>query len=413
MRRVFVTGIGSVSPFGSGVDILLDSLYKGKSAVKNMKEEWGKKINDLNCWVGAPLKESIDDKIIPRKFRRFMGPTAVISISASQEALKDSGIPENEYTSGKIGVSFSSTMGSVVWLENYVSEYLTKATVREISSGIFFKIMSHTCAANIAHFFNIQGRTIAPNAACASSALAIGLGYEAIQNGKQDIMLCGGADELHVIVNASFDNVQAASTHFNDTPSKTPRPFDRNRDGTVCGEGAGVLILESEESAIKRNAKIYAEIIGFATAADGTHLAEPHSESITKCIQSALENAQIAPENIDYINAHATGTVLGDEAEAQSIKTLFGENSVAVSSFKGYMGHTLGASAVLETIASIKMMNENNIIPTLNLDEIDEGCKNINHITKLMTKKINIFLKNSFAFGGINTVLVLKRYQND
>ncbi len=413
MRRVFITGLGTISPFGRGVNTLLDNLYNGNSAVINMRDKWASKIKDLNCLVGSPIKENIDEREVERKYRRFMGPTAVISVLAAREAINDSGLSDDKISSGKCGVSFASTLGSVVWIENGIADYLSKASVRDLSSGIFFKIMSHTCAANIAHVFNIQGRNYSPACACASSALSIGLGYESIKYGIQDVMICGGADELHVIVPACFDLVQAASTHYNENPTRTPRPFDKDRDGTVCGEGAGVLILESEESAKSRGAKIYAEIIGFANVTDGEHLAEPHSESISKCIKNAINDAGISEKNIDYVNAHATATVLGDAAESKAIRDIFGENNVSVSSFKGHLGHTMGASGVIEAIACIKMTEKNYIIPTLNLENVDDECKGLNHITSLKKENINIFLKNSFAFGGVNTSLIFKRYQND
>lgn len=270
--------------------------------------------------------------------------------------------------------------------------------------------MSHTCAANIAHALNITGRVISPDAACSSSAQAIGLGYEAIKYGQQEIMLCGGSDELNAIVCGSFDLLNATSCRFNERPAETPRPFDRDRDGTVCGEGAGCIVLESLESALNRGADILAELTGFSTSSDGTHLAQPHGKSIEKCIKDALDNANLIPDDIDYINAHATGTILGDVAEAEAVRGVFGGGKALLSSFKGHMGHTLGASGVLELEASVRMMNEGFIIPTLNLKNPGEGCDGINHVTEIQKHPINVFIKNSFAFGGINSVLILRRY---
>jgi 3-oxoacyl-[acyl-carrier-protein] synthase II len=221
-------------------------------------------------------------------------------------------------------------------------------------------------------------------------------------------MLCGGTDELHVMTNVSFDIVQAASFKYNDSPSQTPRPFDQDRDGTVCGEGAGCVVLESEESAKARGAKILGEISGFATLSSGVHIAQPDQQSIEKCMSMALQNAQLETTDVDYINAHATGTLVGDVSEAQAIQQVFG-NQVPVSGFKGYFGHTLGASAVLELIASFKMLQKDTLISTKNLENVDPSCAGINHITENTNKRINYFVKNSFAFGGINTVLIAKK----
>jgi 3-oxoacyl-[acyl-carrier-protein] synthase II len=221
-------------------------------------------------------------------------------------------------------------------------------------------------------------------------------------------MLCGGADELSAIVCGSFDMLNATSFRYNDEPSKTPRPFDVDRDGTVCGEGAGCIVLESEEMALKRGARILAEVIGFSTSSSGTHLSHSESDSIESCMKAAIESAGLSVDDIDYVNAHATGTVIGDIAEAGAIRSLFGERSLPVSSFKGHMGHTLGASGALELAASILMINKGKLIPNLNFTAPGEGCEGLDYIDGLRQIDTKIFMKNSFAFGGINSVLILK-----
>jgi len=409
VRRVVITGTGAVSPYGVSVGTLMENLFANRTAVRSMREQWEPKIRDLSCWVGAPVMEPLDPKSIPRKFRRGMGPTAIMALLASQEAIGHARIPESAFSSGRMGVSFASTTGSALSMEQFFMEYFQKAEIKNLPSGIFFQIMSHTAAANIAYAYNICGRVISPNAACASSSQAIGLGFEAIQQGHQDIMLCGGADELHPVVSACFDLVHACSYKYNDEPTRTPRPFDRDRDGTVCGEGAGAVILESEESALQRGTPILAEILGFATMADGTHMAESHTQSVKFCMKRAIENAHGEPGDIEYINAHATGTEVGDRAEAEAIRELFGDHAVPVSGFKGYLGHTLGASGVLELIICLKMLDQGRIIPTRNLDNPGEGCEGIHHVIALEERKIKTFVKNNFAFGGINSVLVLRR----
>ena len=412
MRKVVITGMGAISPFGIGMVPLMEGLQSGSSAVISQKEAWETKITDLNCWVGAPLKEELPAKTIPRKYRRTMDRLAIMGMLATEEALEEAKLPEHYFTTGQMGVSFSSTMGSANSLTNFFSEYLKSSSLKEVSAGTFFRVMSHTCAANIAHALGICGRVISPDAACSSSAQAIGLAYEMIKNGQQDIMLCGGSDELDAVVCGTFDLLNATSYQFNDRPTQTPRPFDSARDGTVCGEGAGCIVLESEESALQRGATILAEVAGFATSADGTHLAQPHSESIVRCLQKALKDSNVKAQDVDYVNAHATATILGDIAEAEALSEVFGPKKVLVSSLKGHIGHTMGASGVIELAASIKMMQNGVLIPTLNLESPGEGCDKIEHLDKNTKKEINIFIKNSFAFGGINVVLIIRRYED-
>jgi 3-oxoacyl-[acyl-carrier-protein] synthase II len=412
VRKVVITGMGAISPFGLGVERMMESLYSGDSAVVSQKEKWESHLSDLNCWVGAPLRELLPPKSVPRKYRRTMGPAALMALHAAQEAIREAGLPLSCFNSGRTGVSFSSSMGSVESLTAYFKEYFTTASLKNILSGAFFQVMSHTCAANIAHALDITGRVISPDSACSSSAQAIGLGYEAIRFGLQDVMICGGADELDAVVCGSFDLLNATSCRYNDRPRETPRPFDADRDGTVCGEGAGCIVLESEDSARARHAPILAEVTGFSTSSDGTHLAQPHSASIARCMRDALSNAGISGDAVDYINAHATGTLLGDQAEAEAIREVFGHHKVPVSSLKGHMGHTLGASGALELGASIRMMQRGRLIPTLNLNRPGEGCDMITHADGSSNCAINTIVKNSFAFGGINTVLIVRRYGN-
>lgn len=410
LNRVVITGVGTVSPYGVGIPIFIEKLFAGRSAVVNMKNEWAPAINDLMCYVGAPLSEPLNEKDIPRKFRKTMGKTAILSYLAVKEALNTADINDELLCSGKLGISFGSSTGSAESTERFFVEHLNTKSARSLPSGIFFQVMSHTSAANIAQAFNVCGRVVSPNSACSSSAQSIGIAYEMIKCGYQDIMLCGGSDELHVTTNASFDMVQAASYKYNDNPTHTPRPFDKDRDGTVCGEGAGCVILESVASAKKRDAKILGEVIGFATNASGVHMAHADGDSIVRCIQDALQSAELNPTDIDYINAHATGTIIGDGSEAEAIKQVFESLNVPVSSLKGHIGHTLGASGVLELIGVLHMIETNTLIPTLNLNEPDDQCGGINHVQKSAIRKINIIIKNSFAFGGINTVLIIKRY---
>ncbi len=387
----------------------MEGVYAGRSTVVNLRSEWERRLRDLTCWVGAPLGGVIDSRRIPRRVRRSMGRVAMLAYVAAGEALERAGLSQEALTPGRVGVSFGSTLGSADSIERFFQS-LDQGEIAGLPAGIFFQFMSHTCASNLAHALGITGRVLSPNAACASSLQAIGCGYEAIQRGDQDIMLCGGAEELHVLTSAAFDLVQAASSHFNDRPGETPRPFDRDRDGTVCGEGAGALILESEDSAAARGATILAEVSGFATTTDGTHMTQPHSESITACLTDALDRSGWSPEDVDYVSAHATGTVSGDRAEAEALCRVFGQHRVPTSGFKGYFGHTLGASGALELIVCLGMQEDECLVPTLNLAVPGDGCERLDHVTEFRRGSFDRFLKSSFAFGGINTVLGVRKY---
>ena len=411
LNRVVVTGLGAVSPYGLGLRALMEGLLSGRSAVVSCAQEWRQRIHDIECQVGAPLREPIDLNSIPRKFRRGMGPVAAMAVVAAREALEQAGISGEVLASGRAGVSFSSTMGSVAATRDFYTKYFQGASIKEYPSGSFFRIMSHTCAANVAHVFDARGRVLSPNAACASSLVAIGMGFEAIRFGIQDVMLCGGADELHAVVSASFDMLHASSVRYNDRPSQTPRPFDRDRDGVVCGEGAGCLVLESEASARKRGAAILAEVLGFSTLCAGTHFAQPNAQAVAQCLRMTLDMSRLDPDTIDYINAHATGTVEGDAAEAQGIREVFGESKPPVSSLKGHIGHTLGASGALELIASIRMMRDGFLLPTLNLETPGPGCEGLAFVMReAVERRVDTIVKNSFAFGGVNCVLTLQRH---
>jgi 3-oxoacyl-[acyl-carrier-protein] synthase II len=249
---------------------------------------------------------------------------------------------------------------------------------------------------------------MAPAAACASALHAIGTGYDLIRLGRQDVLLCGGAEELHPTVTGSFDILFATSTKYNDRPQQTPRPFDRDRDGLVCGEGSGLVVLEDYERAVKRNAKIYAEIVGYSTTANGLHVSQSNKESMVSCMQQALEEAGEKPGSIDYVSAHATATIQGDQEEAEAIREVFGA-TVPVSSLKGYIGHTLGASGGIELAASLSMMEQGVIYPTLNLENVSPECEGIQHVQRPLEKQVRTVLKNGFAFGGINAALVYKK----
>ena len=404
MKRVVISGVGAVSPFGDNVSSLLDGVAQGKSSVQFMAD-WNI-YTGLRSLVGAP-SEFKTEKTIPRKNRRSMGRVSILAAKAAEEAIVDSGIDRSLLSSGRLGCIIGSTMGSAKSLTETFEVMLPDRDLTKLSSMEFFRCVSHTAAMNVAQYLGITGCVMATSAACSSALQAIGTGYDLIRLGKQDAVLCGGAEELHPTVTGSFDILFATSTGFNQDPDKTPRPFDRKRDGLVCGEGSGLVFLEEYEHALKRGAKIYAEVIGYHTCGNGAHVSQSNCGAMIFCMCEALKSAKVQAEDVDYICAHATATVHGDKEEAKAIGSVFG-NSVPVTSLKGYIGHTLGASGSLELIVALEMMRKGTIYPTRNLEEVDPDCEGVRHVTEPLKKDIRIIVKNSFAFGGINAALVCK-----
>jgi 3-oxoacyl-[acyl-carrier-protein] synthase II len=408
-RRVVITGMGSISPFGRGVNILVESLFAMKSGVTKIPglADFG----GLRTHVAAVVPD-MDFKEIPRKYRRSMSKMSIYATLACQEAVSQGDVTEAMLFGGRLGISMGSTIGSPIATQEFFEDFLTYRSLERMRATTFFQIMNHSCATNVAQTLGIKGRILAPSSACSTGCQAIGYGFEMIASGKQDMMLCGGADEFHPLSPATFDIMSAASVRYNDEPHLTPRPFDRDRDGVVCSEGSGVLLLETLDSAQKRGAPIFAEITGFATSSDTTNIADPNSESIEGCIRLALEDAGMKADEIDYVNAHATGTIQGDIAESTAIGRVFG-NDVPVSSLKGHLGHTMAACGALETIASIAMIDKGSLVPTLNLENVDPLCGNIRHVRQIEKADIKTVLKNNFALGGVNTCIVIRGYTHD
>jgi 3-oxoacyl-[acyl-carrier-protein] synthase II len=340
-----------------------------------------------------------------------MSPMSAYAYLAAREALHQARVDDSIVGGGRLGVALGSTLGSPECLEDFFRRYIATASMEQVKSMVFFRIMGHTAAANVAQALGVSGRVIAPSAACSSGCQAIGTGFEAIAFGRQEYMLCGGTDEFHPLVTGTFDLMAAASLRFNDEPEKTPRPFDKKRDGVVCAEGAGMLLLESLESAERREARILAEVLGFASLNDGGSIAEPSPAPIAACMRAALDDARIAAREVSYVNAHATGTELGDIAESRAVAGLFGRD-IPVSSLKGHMGHTMAAGGALETVAVIAMMRNNILLPTKNLDEPDERCAGIFLLQNPVAVAKPIVVKNSFALGGINCSLVLRGWND-
>ncbi len=405
-RRVAVTGIGFKSPIGNSLEELKKSLLEVKSGIRYIPE-W-EKIGHMRARLSG-ICDGIDEKVIPRPVRRSMGRVSILAALSVMDAVKDSGLAEDFIASQDCGVSYGSTEGSCQAMEDFTGEFSKNTSLLGLESSAYLKFMSHTCAANISMMFHTKGPVIASCTACVSGSQGVGFGYEAIKAGKAKVMLSGGAEESHYYNAAIFELLRATSVKYNDRPDKTPRPFDRDRDGLVVGEGSGCLVLEEYEHARARGAKIYAEIIGYGTNSDGMHITNPSADGMAGVMLIALKDAGLSPDRIGHINAHATATDVGDIAEATAISKVFGPE-VPVSAFKGYMGHTLGACGVLESIITILMMNEGFMAATRNLDNPDPILPPLNHIMhEPVSRPFSIGMNNNFAFGGINTSLIFKK----
>ncbi len=405
MKRVVITGMGCVTPLGYGTDTLMQGLLDGRSAVQRM-DGWDI-YKGLQSLVGAPAPLE-NEKDIPRQQRRSMGRMSIFAAQAARQAVEDSGLDDSVLQGPRCGCITGSTMGSAGSINETFEIMLPDRDLSRLTSSKFFQCVAHTTAMNISQYLGIRGMVLSTAAACASGLQAIGTALDLIRNGRQNVILCGGAEELHPTVTGSFDILFATSRHYNDSPTQTPRPFERNRDGLVCGEGAGVLVLEEYEHALKRGARMYAEVSGFHTCGSSMHVSQSDDDSMIRCMRDALADAGVRAEAVDYISAHATATPQGDVAEASAIHSVFG-SKVPVSSLKGNLGHTLGASGAIELIASLKMMEQSLLCPTHNLDEVDPACAALNHVLDVKEARIDTLLKNSFAFGGINAALVCQR----
>ena len=408
LNRVVVTGVGGVTPFGYGVKTMMKGISDGKSCVRFM-ERWGE-YKGLRSHVGAPVEEFNDIKKIPRQKRRSMSPMSIFAVYAAEEAIADAGLRLSELPSDRVGCIIGSTMGSANAINEFFELALPEKDFSEAPSMLFFKSLSHSASMNVAQHLGLNGYVMATSAACASGLQAIGTGYNLLKLGLQDVLLCGGAEELHPTVAGTFDLLFATSVKYNDFPQKTPRPFDSDRDGLVCGEGSGILALETYEHAMARGAEILAEVVGYHTCGSGDHISQSDNRSMVQCMDKAMSEAGVRPDEIDYVNAHATATVQGDKAEAEAIAGLFGD-SVPVSSLKGYIGHTLGASGAIELIATLMMMKSDVVYPTLNLDNVAPECAGIKHVKKPVAMTLRTALKNCFAFGGVNSALVVRKME--
>lgn len=403
--RVVITGLGLVSPIGNSLDAVSAALRADKSGVRVMPDWNG--VDQLKTRLGAVSE--VDLSVLPRKKTRTMGRVAQLAVWATQRAVDDAGLDAETLSSGKVGLAYGSTAGSTPAVESFFSRIWQKNSLAGIQASTYLQLMSHTCAANLAQYFAIEGRIITTCSACVSSSQAIGYGYEAIKYGLSEVMVCGGAEEMHVANAAVFDLMFATSTKYNDEPARSPRPFDADRDGLVVGEGAGTLVLESYERARARGARIYGEIIGYGTNCDGRHMTAPSIEGVRRVMQLAMRDANLGPDAIDYVNAHATSTTMGDICESQATLEVLG-GRVPVSSTKGFTGHTLGACGAIEASFCLAMLRDGFLAPNRNLERIDPECAPLDYVMGgARQASPKVIMSNNFAFAGINTSLLFRR----
>ncbi len=407
MRRVAVTGMAGISPLGSDWPTVARQLRACRNAVRHMPE-WDIYAGLLTRLAAPAAPFELPPARYTRKATRTMGRVSLLASRASELALADAGLLDDPLLrSGRVGVAYGSSTGSTQALRDFAG-MLEYRTTSGINATTYIRMMSHTTAVNIAVFFGLTGRVITTSSACTSGSQGIGYAFEAIRHGHAEVMVAGGAEELCPTEAAVFDTLFATSTK-NDTPQLTPRPFDAARDGLVLGEGAGTLVLEDLAHARARGARIHAELIGFGTNCDGTHVTQPSAETMAGAMRLALDSAGVAPEAIGYVNAHGTATPQGDVAESRATERIFGARA-PISSLKSYMGHTLGACGALEAWMTIEMMRAGWFAPTINLERVDPECAALDYVTgegRLMD--LEYVMSNNFAFGGINTSLIFRR----
>jgi 3-oxoacyl-[acyl-carrier-protein] synthase II len=400
--------MGGITPLGHDWKTIGDGLRAGRSGV-SIVPELGQ-IEGMDTRLAALVDGFEIPADYPRKRIRSMGRVSLLATRATEIALDDARLSDAPVLKdGSTGISYGSTSGSPPAMETYAKTLSAKHTLRGIRATDYVQLMSHTVPANLAQFLGVRGRIITTCSACTSGSQGIGYGFEAIRTGRQEVMITGGSEEFHPIASAVFDVMFATSTR-NDDPHSTPRPFDVDRDGLVVGEGAATLILEELDHARKRAARIYAEVVGYGTNCDGKHITNPDQEGMRRVMEQALQDSGLGPTDIDYINAHGTATAAGDVAESRATGELFGDR-VPVSSLKGCLGHTLGACGAIEAWLSIEMMRDGWFAPTLNLESVDPVCGALDYIQHegRELKAVHV-MSNNFAFGGVNTSLVFRRW---
>jgi 3-oxoacyl-[acyl-carrier-protein] synthase II len=414
MRRVVVTGLGAITDVGKDVPTLWRSLVEGRSGIDRISafeqdDQW-------TVTIAGEVRDFDPSAVIDQREAKRMDRFCLLGLCAAVEAATDSGMDFTRGDPYRRGVAIGSGIGGILTIE-VGHEKLLRTSPKKISPFIVPKLMVNACAGNVSIRYNLRGANSATATACATGAHALGTAFLLIQRGDAELMFAGGTEAaITPLCIGSFAAMKALSTH-NDEPQKASRPFDRDRDGFVLAEGAGVVVLEELEHAKSRGAEIYAEVLGFGSSGDAAHIAAPDPEGLgaRAAMDFALRDAGINLDQVDYINAHGTATPLGDDAEVLAVKNLFGDHAyqLAISSTKSMTGHALGAAGGIESLITIMAVKEDTLPPTINLDNPDNGC-DLNFVAhEAQQRTVNCALNNSFGFGGHNVTLVFGKYRGD
>ncbi|MBD3582156.1 beta-ketoacyl-[acyl-carrier-protein] synthase family protein [Flavobacterium selenitireducens] len=407
-RRVVITGMGIWSCIGTSLDEVTESLRQGKSGIRYDDER--KEFGFRSALTGVVPKPDLKE-LLNRRQRISVGEETEYAYMATIEALKNAKIDEQFFHDREVGILYGndSVSRGIIEATDIIRD---KKDTALIGSGAIFKSMNSTVTMNLATIFQLKGVNMTISAACASGSHSIGLGYYLIKSGMQEVIICGGAQEINKYAMSSFDGLGVFSPREGD-PTKASRPFDSSRDGLVPSGGGATLILESYESAIARGADIIAEVIGYGFSSNGGHISTPNVDGPSIAMKKALAEADVDASEVDYINAHATSTPVGDANEAKAIFEVFGPDGPPVSSTKSMTGHECWMAGASEVIYSILMMNNSFVAPNINLENPDDDSSKLNIARTALDKEINIFLSNSFGFGGTNSALVVKKYRKE
>ena len=403
-QRVVITGIGIYSTIGLNTQEVKESLYQGKSGIRfdPKRIEFGY-TSGLSGYVPEPELKGV----LSRRIRVGLAEQGAYAYVATEEAMKMAGLDEAYIADHEIGILYGNDSSSKAVVES-IDILRAKKDTSRIGSGSIFQSMNSTVSMNLSVIYKLRGINTTISGACASSSHAIGLASVLIKNGMQDAIVCGGAQELNLYAMGSFDGLGAFSS-LNDEPERASRPFDKDRDGLVPSGGAATVILESLESAEKRGAKILAEVVGYGFSSDGSHISQPNVDGPSRAIKMALKQSDLSASDVDYVNAHATSTPIGDANEAQAIHSIFG-GDVPVSSTKSITGHEMWMGGASEVVYSLLMMQDGFIAPNINFENPDEYSALINIVKKVKKLDFSTFLSNSFGFGGTNSSLIIKKF---
>lgn len=405
-HRVVITGMGVYSTIGKNIEEVTRSLYTGKSGIGIDPER--KKLGFRSALTGI-IEKPVFKGILPRRMRVGLAEQGKYAVLATFEAMRQAGIDESFFEENEAGILYGNDSSSTAVVE--AADLLReKKDTGLIGSGSIFQSMNSTVSMNLSVILKLKGINFTVSGACASGSHSIGLGYLMIKQGLQEMVICGGAQEINPFSMASFDGLNAFSVRENN-PQAASRPFDRDRDGLVPSGGAATVILESYESAKKRGATILAEVLGYGFSSNGEHISVPNVEGPVKSIERALKDAGLSVDEIDYVNAHATSTPVGDANEAKALTKVFGTSKTPVSSTKGMTGHEMWMGGASEIIYSLLMAQNDFIAPNLNFENPDEAAKELNIIPRTIHAKIETFLSNSFGFGGTNSTLIVRKWK--